>query len=227
MLASGVSLQRLEPDFRAVTVVTDTGPAVEAIFTTLVKAANTCTRWRKGRMRIRRKAVLDYRSDSPLASRHIQDFARIKIRGYGFGKFRFPCHYNGASALIIGASSQQLREAEPCLRNATVFLVDCACCDWQGRKFPRRTLDAYDSTVLELLAQHRRETAALLQFWGESGIHDSCRDVVRAARQSFTLPDKRYVSVTPDPKLLGRALQYQLLLRFLTFLEGKTLLSPR
>ncbi len=219
-------LRAAEPAYRPVVAVDSTAPRIEEILTALVRGVVTCKRWRLGKTRVRRKAVLDYRTDGWNLPRHIQDFSRVKVPVKGHKALRIPCSYENTVALIIGANSQQLQEAAPYLRNGAVFLLNCATSkDLTGDRIRSSALNHYDPEILERLQQKRKRISLLLAFWWRYCRPKRAWRIIQAARASFGPQDSRYIAVTLEPKQLRQAIRYQLLLAFLGWLEDGELLT--
>lgn len=179
-----------------------------------------------GKTKVRRKAVLDYRTDGWNLPHHVQDFSRVKVPVKGHKALRIPCSYVNTVALVIGANSSQLQEAAPYLQNGAVFLLNCATSkDLTGDRIRSSTLTRYDPKVLEHLQQERKRISLLLAFWWGRCRPKRARRIIQAARASFGPQDSRYLTVTLDPKKLRQAIRYQLLLAFLDWLEDWELLT--
>lgn len=222
-------LRAAEPDYQPVIALDSRAPQVEEILATLVRMAVPRKRWHKKHIKIRRKAVLDYRQEPWKLPRHFQDFSRcrVKVPEKGFKALRLPCSYVNTVTLIIGANSQQLQEASPYLQNAAVFLLRCASCSsLPGRRISDSALNAYDPQILSNLKQESTAVSHMLLLWWSCRRSRHVRRIVQAARASFGPQDSRYVSVTLDPKKLRQAIRHQLLLTFLDLLEWNELLTP-
>lgn len=219
-------LRAAEPAYRPVVAVDSTAPRIEEILTALVRGVVTYKRWRLGKTRVRRKAVLDYRADDWNLPHHVQDFSRVKIPVKGHKALRIPCSYENTVALIIGANSQQLQEAAPYLRNGAVLLLNCATSkDLKGGRISNAALNHYDPEVLERLQQERKRISLLLAFWWGYCRPKRAWRIIQAARASFGPQDSRYATVTLEPQKLRQAIRYQLLLAFLGWLEDGELLT--
>lgn len=218
-------LRAIEPDFHPVVAVNTSAPEVEQALAALIRATVTRKRWKRSRVRINRKAVLDYRVCPGELSRRIQDFSRCKIRVRGQKNITFPALYRNTAAIIIGADSGQLREAAPYLSDAALILLNCGNHDLGGHKLRASSLSALDPAILETLRTQRHSIATVLEAWRRTGSSQLARTVIQAARASFGRQDERYISVVLEPKRLARAIRYQILLVFLEILEESKLLS--
>ena len=222
------ALREVESAYQPVAVIDSRAPEIEACLATLVRAVVLRHRWRRKRASIRRKAILDFRTDSLQLPPHVQDFTSLKLRvpGKGCKPLRMPYPYRDTSVLVIGASSQQLQESAPYLREAAVFLLNCAGCgDLKGHRIPTSVLSSYDPTVLERLEEGRENTSMVLEAWRRLSHPRRAQMIIQAAKRFFGPPDSRYVAVTLDPRKLNRAIRYQLLLAFLTWTEDCDLLA--
>ena len=222
------ALREVESAYQPVAVIDSRAPEIEACLATLVRAVVLRHRWRRKRASIRRKAILDFRTDSLQLPPHVQDFTSLKLRvpGKGCKPLRMPYPYRDTSVLVIGASSQQLQESAPYLREAAVFLLNCAGCgDLKGHRIPTSVLSSYDPTVLERLEEGRENTSMVLEAWRRLSHPRRAQMIIQAAKRFFGPPDSRYVAVTLDPHKLNRAIRYQLLLAFLTWTENCDLLA--
>ena len=222
------ALREVESAYQPVAVIDSRAPEIEACLATLVRAVVLRHRWRRKRASIRRKAILDFRTDSLQLPPHVQDFTSLKLRvpGKGCKPLRMPFPYQDTVTLVIGASSQQLQESAPYLREAAVFLLNCAGCgDLKGHRIPTSVLSSYDPTVLERLEEGRENTSMVLEAWRRLSHPRRAQMIIQAAKRFFGPPDSRYVAVTLDPHKLNRAIRYQLLLAFLTWTENCDLLA--
>lgn len=222
------ALREVESAYQPVAVIDSRAPEIEACLATLVRAVVLRHRWHRKRASIRRKAILDFRTDSLQLPPHVQDFTSLKLRvpGKGCKPLRMPYPYRDTSVLVIGASSQQLQESAPYLREAAVFLLNCAGCgDLKGHRIPTSVLSSYDPTVLERLEEGRENTSMVLEAWRRLSHPRRAQMIIQAAKRFFGPPDSRYVAVTLDPRKLNRAIRYQLLLAFLTWTEDCNLLA--
>ena len=219
------ALRKAEPDFHAVVEVSSAASELEEMLTVLVKAVVTRKRWRNGK--VKRLAVLDYRAGPGDLPHHLQDFGRVKVNVKGLPTLRFPPPYIDTAVLIIGADSTQLREAAPYLENAAVLLLNCGGNDWDGRRLRMVEIAEYDPVVVEDLRTSRQQTAVLLRaWWADEGNEAAwARRIVAEARASFGKPDRRYILTRLDPRVLSRAIRYQVLCSFLDWLEAEELLA--
>ena len=219
------ALREAEPGFRAVVEISSTTSEIENALTALVMAAVTRKHWKKGR--IKRLAVLDYRTRPGSLPCHIQDFTRVKIRVKEHPALRVPVPYIDTVALVIGADSAQLREAAPYLENAAVLLLNCGSNDWGGRRLRASELAEYDPAMVKRMEEERYSVAALLCAWWAAGEDEVtwARQIVAEAKASFGKPDSRYISIQLDPKLLNRAIRHRVLCSFLDWLEVEGLLA--
>ena len=186
----------------------------------------TRDKWKQSGCKIRRAAILDYTQAAAL-SIHMIEHSRIKVTGKGIHGARIPFPYTDTVALVKGANSAQLREAAPYLENAAVILLNCSASEFLPTRLPPSSVAAYDPEVLARLRQTQDYIAALLRFWWSSVKDEDvwAREIVSQARQSFEKPDSRYVQCEPDPKLLRKAIRYQVLLSFLDMLEAHQMLD--
>ena len=219
------SLREAEPGFRAVVEIRSTAPEIKEALTTLVKAAVTRKKWKNGR--IKRLAVLDWRTKPGGLPHRIQDFSCLKIKVKKHPTLRVPVPYIDTVALVMGADSAQLREAAPYLENAAVLLLNCGSNDWGGRRLRTSELAEYNPAVVKGLEEERYSVAAILDSWwaAEEDEVTWARQIVAEAKVSFGKPDSRYVSVQFNPKLLNMAIRHRVLCSFLDWLEAEGLLA--
>ena len=219
------SLREAETGFRAVVEIRSTAPEIEETLTTLAGAAVTRKKWKNGR--IKRLAVLDWRTRPGGLPHRIQDFSRLKIKVKKHPTLRIPVPYIDTVALVMGADSAQLRETAPYLENAAVLLLNCGSNDWGGRRLRTSELAEYDPAVVKGLEEERYSVAALLCAWwaAEEDEVTWARQIVAEAKASFGKPDSRYVAVQFDPKLLNMAIRHRVLCSFLDWLEAEGLLA--
>lgn len=222
------ALRAVEPDYHPVLSINSTAPLVEDCLRAIVRAAVNCKKWRhKRRAHIRRKAVLDFRTSSLAIPHRIQDFTSLKlrVRQEGLKPIRLPYPYTDSVALVIGASSAQLRDSTPYLEYSGLILLNCGSSDLHGHRISPSALQACDPSILEALRSHRDAVAWALEGWTQSCKKRRARKIIQAAKASFGPVDSRYISVVLDPKKLNRAIRYQMLLAFLDTLEECDLLT--
>ena len=222
------ALREVESAYQPVAVIDSRAPEIEACLTAMIRAVVLRHRWHRKRASIRRKAILDFRTDGLQLPPHIQDFTGLKLRvpGKGCKPLRMPYSYQDTAALVIGASSQQLQESAPYLREAAVFLLNCdGCGDLKGHRISTSLLDSYDPAILGRLEEGRENTSMVLEAWRRLSHPGLAKTIIQAAKNSFGPQDSRYVAVTLDPRKLNRAVRYQLLLAFLAWTEACELLT--
>ncbi|OUQ81565.1 hypothetical protein [Flavonifractor sp. An100] len=220
-------LREAEPGFRPVTTVPLDTPALREVFSCLIKTAVPRKKWKKRGFRIRRSAVLNYEVKPGAMPKHIQDFTELKRKIPGGKPLRIPAPYRNTLVLIIGASGEQLREAGPLMEQAGVFLIDCASNDWGGRRMSKSDLQILDPSVLERLQKEGTLAAAVLAGWWAERSRGEARAIVQTAQGTLGKPDSRFIAVVYDPKELGKAIRYQILLTFLNKLEDGDVLAAK
>lgn len=218
-------LREAEPGFRPVTTVLLDAPALREVFKLLVQTAVPRKRWRSGDFRIRRNAILSYQAEPGEMSKHVQDFAELKRKIPGGKPLRVPAFYVDTLVLIVGANGEQLREAEPLMEKAGVFLMDCAGNEWGGRRISKRELQILDPSVVEGLQKKGSLAAAVLAGWWAERSEAAARTIVQEAKCTLGQPDSRFVAVVYEPKVLGQAIRHQTLLTFLKVLEESHVLA--
>ena len=72
------ALRKAEPGLRPVTTVPLDTPALQEVFKLLVKTAVPRKKWRRGKFRLKRIAVLRYQTRPGAMPRHIQDYTELK-----------------------------------------------------------------------------------------------------------------------------------------------------
>lgn len=221
------ALRTVEPDYHPVLSISSAASLIEDCLRAIVRAAVNRKKWRKKRARIHREAVLDFRTNSQALPHRIQDFTSLKlrVRQEGLKPLRLPYPYDNSVALMIGASSAQLRDSTPYLEHSGLILLNCGSCDLHSHRISPSALQACDSSILEALHSNRSAVAWALEGWAQLCKKSQARRIIQSAKASFGPVDSRYVSVVLDPKKLNRAIRYQLLLTFLDTLEEYDLLT--
>lgn len=85
----------------------------------------------------------------------------------------------------------------------------------------RLTITGYDHQISARLKENATRIAVLMRWWW-SVLEDEeiwASQIVQKAKISFRKPDNWYSQVILNPKLLGNAIRYQVLLSFLEELE--------
>ena len=222
------ALRQAEPDFRPVISLNSNRPEIMKFFKSLLKASATVQHWgsEHKRMRIHRKAILDFRVPLGSYPRHIQDFSQCKCSVRKYKPLKFPFPYNDTPVLLISADSSQIREAAPYLENAAVILLNSAAGDFAPTKLTTSHTAAYDPAVIVTLKENRCKIAKLLRWWWALDGEDAwAAKIVREARASFGNPGSQYIRVELDPKKLRDAIRYRVLLSFLDELEANHIMT--
>ena len=211
------ALRRYAPDIRFGISVADRSEGIADIIQAIVKSVVDRARWHGRHCRITRSAVLDCRNSNPLIGNKPLDFTCVRLNAHH--KLRTPAFYSDTAACILGADSTFLREVEPYMRDACVFLVGCSANDWGAMRLSSGDLSWYDPAVLNGLQEQRQQIAAVLHEWWQALDDEAAwaANIVAQAKASFGKPDSRYVAVTLNPKQLRDAVAYRVLLSFLDF----------
>ena len=218
------TLRQLFPTFTAVIVLPETNATLEHVLRLISEVAAPKHRWRGKGCRVRRAPVLDYRESEDGISPGFQDFSRIKIMLSGRKSPVAPFPYTDTAALLIGASSGQVREATPYLEQCSVMALGCKLpkevSPW---RLSHRQLGAYDPQIIEAWRAHGAEIALVLRLWQEYELPAATIKAQVSSR--FLPPDKQYIAVVPHPDKLRAAVYIAALIAFLRMLVGYGLLS--
>ena len=118
-------------------------------------------------------------------------------------------------ALLIGAKSNQVREAEPYIQNAAAILLNCGRGDQSPLRLTAKNLEAYDPELLDRVDQDAPYIAAILSWWwARYTVKEEAawaQEIISRARKAFPFADKRFVRLEVDPKELRLQLLYQVL----------------
>lgn len=234
------AVRKEEPNIRFSITVADQSPIISKIFQTIVNIVVQRSRWKGKHCVLKRQAVLDCRHRS-LTGVHIQDYSELRARWserVTFGdpapqtiKLSVPAAYTDTTAVIIGADSAFLREANPYFEGCTTFLVGCGSSDWGSARLTSGDVSSYDPDILGQLKACSSEIASVLRLWWEHDgdeIEDEdvwAQEIVADAKASFGRPDSRYIAVTLDPRKLRDAVAYRFFLSFLDFCVRRGLLT--
>ena len=218
------TLRQLFPTFTAVIVLPETNATLEHVLRLISEVAAPKHRWRGKGCRVRRAPVLDYRESEDGISPGFQDFSRIKIMLSGRKSPVAPFPYTDTAALLIGASSGQVREATPYLERCSVMALGCRLPkELSARRLSHRQLGAYDPQIIEAWRAHGAEIALVLRLWQEYELPAATIKAQVSSR--FLHPDARYISVTIHPDELCTAVYRAALAAFLRMLAEYSLLS--
>lgn len=216
------ALRKADPSFSPTIAIRSNSPKIRSILEEFVKSIVRLSHWKSKKVKICRKAILDYQVAPDELQKHIQDFSQVKCKVPGYKKLRFPMEYADTIVLMIGADNSQFREAAPHLNNTAVVLLNSGSGDLTPTKLSSSDIAAYDPEVVHQLTVNRKAISALLGWWWS--VFDSedawAQWIVQKARASFGKPDSRYIRVELDPKKLRDAIRYQVLLSFFDQLEA-------
>lgn len=218
------TLQRLFPTFSPVIAIPEADETLEHILRLIQETATPKHRWRGKHCRVRRAPVLDYRENGDGISPRFQDFSWVKVDVPRGKSPAAPFPYTDTAALLIGASSGQVREATPYLERCSVMALGCRLPkELSARRLSHRQLGAYDPQIIEAWRAHGAEIALVLRLWQE---YELPAATIKAQVSSRFLPtDARYISVTIHPDELRAAVYIAALIAFLRMLVGYGLLS--
>ncbi len=218
------TLQRLFPTFSPVIAIPEADETLEHVLRLIQETATPKHRWRGKYCRVRRAPVLDYRESGDGISHGFQDFSRIRVTLSGRKSPAAPFPYTDTAALLIGASSGQIREAAPYLERCSVIALGCRLPkEFSARRLSHRQLGAYDPQIIEAWRAHGAEIALVLRLWQEYELPAATIKAQVSSR--FLPPDARYISVTIHPDELRAAVYIAALIAFLRMLVGYGLLS--
>lgn len=219
------TLRQIFPAFLPAVSIPEAGESLEQILRLVQETATPKYRWRGKHCRVRRAPVLDYRESGDGIILKFQDFSRIKIMLSGRKSPATPFPYTDTAALLIGASSGQIREAAPYLERCSVIALGCKLPkELSTRRLSHRQLGAYDPQIIEAWRTHGAEIALVLRLWQE---YELPAATIKAQVSSRFLPtDARYISVTIHPDELRAAVYLAALIAFLRMLAEYSLLSP-
>lgn len=219
------TLRRLFPTFTAVIVLPETNATLEHVLRLIQETATPKQRWRGKHCRVRRAPVLDYRESGDCISPKFQDFSQVKIDLPRRKSPVAPFPYTDTAALLIGASSGQIREAAPYLERCAVMTLGCRLPkELSARRLSHRQIAAYDPSIIETWRTHGAEIALVLRLWQEHALPIAAIKAQVSSR--FLPPDTRYISVTIHPNELRTAVYLAALATFLRMLAEYSLLSP-
>ena len=218
------SLRRVFPTFTSVIVLPETNATLECVLRLIQNTATPKQRWRGKHCRVRRAPVLDYRENGDGIAPRFQDFSRVKVNVPSGKSPAAPFPYTDTAALLIGASSGQIREAAPYLERCSVMALGCRLPkELSARRLSHRQLGAYDPQIIEVWRAHGAEIALVLRLWQEYELPAATIKAQVSSR--FLPPDKRYIAVVPHPNKLRAAVYIAALIAFFRMLRGYSLLS--
>ena len=219
------TLRQIFPAFLPAVSIPEAGESLEQILRLVQETATPKYRWRGKHCRVRRAPVLDYRESGDGIILKFQDFSRIKIMLSGRKSPVAPFPYTDTAALIIGASSGQIREAAPYLERCSVIALGCKLPkEISARRLSHRQLGACDPQIIEAWRTHGAEIALVLRLWQEYELPIAAIKAQVSSR--FLPPDKQYIAVVPHPDRLRAGVYLAALATFLRMLAGYGLLSP-
>lgn len=218
------TLRRLFATFSPVVAIPEASESLEQILRLVQETSMPRQSWRGKHCRVRRAPVLDYRESGDGIAPRFQDFSRAKIMLSGKKLPVAPFPYTDTAALLIGASSGQIREAAPYLERCSVIALGCRLPkELSARRLSHRQLGAYDPQIIEAWRAHGAEIALVLRLWQEYELPAATIKAQVSSR--FLPPDARYISVTIHPDELRAAVYIAALIAFLRMLVGYGLLS--
>ena len=188
---------------------------MEKILRHIVHATVPRKKWKGDGCSIHRDPILEYPAfdNDLLTPAKLLSFSRIKIQGVK--KFQVPCAYEDTAALLIGARSKQVHEAEPYIQNAAAILLNCGRGDQSPLRLTTKNLEEYNPELLNRIAQDAPYIAAMLSWWwARYTIKEEAawaQEMASRARKAFPFADTRFVRLEVDPKELRLQLLYQVL----------------
>ena len=219
------TLRQIFPAFSPAVSIPEAGESLEQILCLIQEIAAPKHRWRGKGCRVRRAPVLDYRENGDGIAPRFQDFSQVKVDVPRGKPPAAPFPYTDTAALLIGASSGQVREATPYLEQCSVMALGCKLpkevSPW---RLSHRQLGAYDPQIIETWRAHGAEIALVLRLWQEYELPAATIKAQVSSR--FLPPDARYISVTIHPDELRAAVYIAVLIAFLRMLAEYSLLSP-
>ena len=238
-------LRRAGPDsLLYATEVRGVSQELTELFSRLIRMAAPKCQWEKSvgkrknrvqvRLRVRREAVLDFRSPSPFSGifRTVRDFAEVTVKARKRGAIHLPAMYEDTISIIIGADRKQLQDALPLMRQSYILLVNCAKTD--GLKpsvikgFDKvSNMDIVSISKTKAVEDTAPYITALLRRWWEWEADEElwADDILRKAKSHLAKPNGDYVSISPNPVKLRHAVQYEVLLSFIDFAVSEAFLS--
>ena len=218
------TLRRLFPTFLPVVTIPEADETLECVLRLIQKISTSKHRWRGKCSRVRRAPVLDYRENGDGISPRFQDFSWVKVDVPRGKSPAAPFPYTDTAALLIGASSGQVREAAPYLEQCSVMALGCRLPkELSARRLSHRQLGAYDPQIIEAWRAHGAEIALVLRLWQEYELPAATIKAQVSSR--FLPPDKRFIAVVPHPDKLRAAVYLAALIAFLRMLAEYSLLS--
>lgn len=219
------TLRQIFPAFLPAVSIPEAGESLEQILCLIQEIAAPKHRWRGKGCRVRRAPVLDYRENGDGIAPRFQDFSQVKVDVPRGKPPAAPFPYTDTAALLIGASSGQIREAAPYLERCSVMALGCRLPkELSARRLSHRQLGAYDPQIIEAWRAHGAEIALVLRLWQEYELPAATIKAQVSSR--FLPPDTRYISVTIHPNELRTAVYLAALATFLRMLAEYSLLSP-
>lgn len=171
-------------------------------------------------VKIQRDAVLDYRTQVAGRPYAVAQFSEVKVRFKNRKPFRTPASYRDTVALIIGASSSQIKKALQEMTEAVVWAVNSPHPEKMNVDVRKaEDLSFVNTTISDQLAADAPYIRALLRWWwaAEDGGEDNWAiAVVKRARARLKSPGQSdYVILSPNPSKLRHAIRCEVLLAFL------------
>ena len=171
-------------------------------------------------VKIQRDAVLDYRTQVAGRPYAVAQFSEVKVRFKNRKPFRTPASYRDTVALIIGASSSQIKKALQEMTEAVVWAVNSPHPEKMNVDVRKaEDLSFVNTTISDQLAADAPYIRALLRWWwaAEDGGEDNWAIAVvkRAKARLKPLHQGDYDLLSPSLVKLRHAIRCEVVLNFI------------
>lgn len=219
------ALRQAAPSLRFVLRFQTNSIEIRDALTTLVLSIIPRSEWKHKHYSIKRCAVLDcvvgQGSYHSVTTPDLKQYSRLKPRKKGH-KIVLPFPYEDTVLLILHADPRLLREADPHIANAALFLFDSSAPAKQiATDLPASKLTHYDANVVADWKANREALASLMYWWWcrfDDEVTWASR-IVQSAKRSFPTQSSPYIRVEVEPNALRQSVRYNVVCSFLHELE--------
>lgn len=215
-------LKQCEPSLRSC-VAFRGPPQLEPTMRRLLKHILPRKQWDDKRFSIRRERAVDLNDAVSLV-----DISRVKIRVEKLKSIWLPLPPKNIVLLVLHGRDTTWGKLSDDLSQVGVVFVNSVLSanGWGAASVPTYSLTAWDDQLLSKIIAQAPGAAWLLGWWWGTSRNDWAQDVIHRAHNQLGNPSGRFRTFAYEPKVLCRAVAYQVLLDFVALTGDRQWLPP-